>query len=187
MNKTVVLLSGGVDSMVCAYLALSHGCLAGCVFVDYGQPVRYEESLTAVRWCAKNDIPFFHIEMELHGLEEMDAPSGEPGNRIIPGRNGALIAAAVNVAASIEAEQVWIGCTAEDRAYPDCNHGFLVALNNAYTLSEGVSVKAPFLYHTRAMILKDAKERGWDLSEAWSCYKADENGEQCGKCNSCRQ
>lgn len=193
MKNVTVLFSGGLDSMALAEMARSEGRLDCCLFIDYGQAARFEEKETAISWCEARSVDLLFLRLPLYGLDAMNAPAGEAGPRIVPGRNLSLIAAGVNVALTRSDEaghrysEVWIGCTAEDRQnYPDCRQAFINPLKGPITKAYNVDVWAPFLHTSRAEIIAMAEEQGWDLSSAWSCYRP-ENGRQCGRCDSCRQ
>ena len=188
MTDIVLLFSGGLDSMALAYMANDANRLGLLLFVDYGHPAAKQELDTAKQWSDRHDVPLLSLALPLKGLDKMHAPIGEKGPRIVPGRNLALLSLAVNVAKSQQKTEVWIGCTAEDRAlYPDCRQAFINPIKGPIFKAYGVDIRAPFLHKTRSEITATAKLNGWDLSFAWSCYSPTINGLQCENCNSCKQ
>lgn len=188
-SSSIVLLSGGVDSLVCASQEHRAGRLLACLFVQYGQPAGEPEYAAARRWCSTWEVPLRRIDMAPSGMEAMTAPSGAEGPRVVPGRNLILIAHAANLAVSVGAGRVIYGATASDRAdYPDCGPAFLTAVDAACRAS-GVAVEAPLMNLSKAAVLEQARRLGISLKEAWSCYAPrrveGEGFVPCGACNSC--
>lgn len=179
----VVLMSGGVDSMVCAEMALCAGKLAGCVFIDYGHPARQAEAWRAFAWAERRRVRLHVLHaMGLH-LGEMDgAPGVSP--QVVPARNAIFLAMASNIAASWGAAEVWIGANQADAAdYPDCRSNVLTPLSHALLRSCGVSVFAPLLHLAKPEIVQMAADYGLSPDEWWACYGG--GPEPCGRCASC--
>lgn len=187
-SHCVVLLSGGVDSIVCATREHRAGRLAACLFVHYGQPAGECEWVAARQWCRTWGVPLSRLDMGLRGLAEMTAPAGEAGARVVPGRNAVLIAHAVNLAASIGAGRVVYGATAADHGgYPDCRPEFVAAASAAARAS-GVAVEAPLINLDKSAVMAEARRLGVNINAAWSCYTpVGEPGDYraCGTCDSC--
>ena len=198
----VILLSGGLDSAVLAYRASASGQLGACVFVDYGQPAAEQERAAAVRIAAALDADLHICEVVLCGMADMRAESGKPGPRVVPGRNLVLIALGCNVATAIGADTVLIGCTRDDvEAYPDCRPQFVGNIDLAHReTGAGPRVVAPWMWSTRADVVKEARQLGVPVGRCaspddadeyayavWSCYTPTDAGEPCGTCNSCLQ
>lgn len=183
--SVVVLMSGGLDSTVCAEMALRDGVLAGCVFVDYGHPARQAEAWRAFAWAERRGVRLHVLHAMGLCLGGMD---GRPGSsaQFVPARNAILISMAANVAASWKAESVWIGATAADLdSYPDCRGDFLIPMCHALLKGYGVTVKAPLIGMTRREVSKLARDLGVRRRQVWSCYGP--GPEPCGECASCRQ
>lgn len=173
----VVLLSGGIDSLVCAELARQAGELAGCVFVDYGQPNQQFEAWKAFRYCLSRGVELRVLHAIGLGLGDM---ADGTAARVVPHRNAVLIAMACNHAASLGASEVQIGANAADQAdYEDCRRDFFIAMHKA----TGLSIHAPLITKTKAEIVTMARNLGLSREDAWSCYEA--GPKPCGECPSC--
>lgn len=178
MDRAVVLLSGGIDSLVCAERERRAETLAGCVFVDYGHPAQIPEGWKAFAFCGSRAVPLRVVHV--FGLDLGDMRSGF-GARVVPGRNAVLLAAAANVAGSLGAREIVIGCNAADqRDYPDCRPAFLAAMQGAL----GLKVRAPLVTQAKASIVADARRLGLTREDAWSCYGP--GPVPCGDCPCCR-
>lgn len=182
--SNVVLLSGGMDSSWLARNA-AHDCVA-CVFVDYGQPAAARELEAAESVCSGTGVPLV-VVVARSGIElmSMSDPNGKEGPRVVAARNAILCSIAANVAAARGADQVIIGCTADDQElYPDCRPQFLNALSESLFFACGVRVMTPLLGRRKADLLKDCRDAQLALLDSWSCYGP--GPDPCGTCNSCR-
>lgn len=188
MRDLIVLLSGGLDSTTLAASALKVGRLRACLCARYGQPNMEAEMGASRRWCEAHGVERVVVDSPLAGLGRMHLGVGEAGPRVLPGRNLALIAHAVQYAATVGAAEVQIGACADDHAdYPDCRPEFVAA---ADTLAQtyGVRVTAPYLYLRKPDIVGIARGLGVDIGATWSCYEPRSVGlgfRACGKCNAC--
>lgn len=189
--KSVVLLSGGLDSAVS--LAAERDAVEALT-VDYGQ--RHIREIDAARQIAKYyNVPHTVVKLDpvLFGgsalTGDVDVPDGaatEPDATYVPARNTVLLALAASRAETIGARCVVIGAHADDAAaYPDCRRQYIEAIRDV--LSEGtvghVWVKAPFLGYTKAEIVQLADDLGVPIELTWSCYRGEE--EPCGTCGAC--
>jgi len=173
----VVLLSGGIDSIVCAERAREGGRLAGCVFVDYGHPAQVPEGWKAFAYCGARSVPLKVVHA--FGLDLGDM-ANESGARVVPHRNAVLLACAANVLGALGGDRLVIGANASDqRDYPDCRPAFL--RNMAKALQ--VKIAAPLASMGKAEVVAEARRLGLAPSDAWSCYTA--GPEPCGACPSC--
>lgn len=177
----VVLLSGGIDSLVCAEMARAEGRLVGCVFVDYGHPSQIQEGWKAFAYCGSRGIPLRAPHVRDLDLGDM-AGEGRAA-RVVPYRNAALLAVAANAAAGWlhnPTGRLVIGCNAADqRDYVDCRPAFLDSMGAAL----GVQIEAPLLHLEKGEIIARAIALGLSPDDAWSCYGA--GPDPCGECPSC--
>jgi 7-cyano-7-deazaguanine synthase len=192
MNRdVVVLLSGGVDSAACAYLAhrgaqwrSAGGRLHSCVFVDYAQPAMRQEERAALLIGEALGVEVVTVQVNLNGT--MAEGVGAKGPRVLPGRNLAFLARAMNYAACNGAREVWFGAIRDDdRDYPDCRHGFVGAVDGLGRATLGVGVRTPLIGMSKGSVLALASALGVPLDSTWSCYEPDSSGVACGTCNSC--
>lgn len=181
-GNVVVLLSGGIDSLVLAELARRDGRLVGVVFVDYGHPALIAETWRAFQWAAQAGVPLRAPHVRDLNLGEMGT---EQGARVVPARNLLLLSLAANVAAEWGAAEVWLGATLTDaEAYPDCRAAFFDALNvDALQAATGVRFVAPLVNATKQQVVTLARHFELDDDASWSCYGP--GPEPCGVCPSC--
>lgn len=184
MRDVVVLLSGGVDSLVCAERARRSGRLLGLVFVDYGHPAQALEGWRAFAYHGATGVPLRTIHA--FGLQLGEMIGGDEASaRVVPGRNLILIALAVNAAAAMGGREVWIGSNGDDcRDYPDCRPAFTASASAAAKSSCGVRVVAPLASASKMEIVCEAQEYGLSQRSVVDCY-APVLGARCGACACC--
>lgn len=180
--KPLILLSGGADSAAAAVILRARGPIAA-LFVDYGQPSLRWEQAASQQWARHLGAdPWISQRLDLLGLDAMRAPAGEPGARIVPARNLAMLGLAANVALSTGCDGIAIGCAAADHAgYDDCRPAWLQSMRVALA-PLGLALHTPVLDMDRAQV-RSVIAGG---PAAWSCYRP-VDGAPCGRCNSCRQ
>lgn len=172
MNK-ILLLSGGLDSVVC--LAENFKDIGLCLCVDYGQEhdieIKYAKYWAELYNVAYNEIKIPKIEKS--SIVEYSF------------RNSILLSVACSIAKARNFTHVIIGCNDTDRAdFVDCKHEFIETFNQISSM-QGIKIDAPLLYKNKMEILRIAKDLNIDLNLVWSCYMPDENKKPCGKCLSC--
>ncbi len=186
--KSVVLLSGGIDSTV----ALAHTKAELALSVNYGQIHRRE--LHAAAAIAKhygvehhevNIASALDIPCALTGLGKIpDGHAEEPDATFVPGRNLFLIAIATAWANKWGYGAVVIGANADDNAgYSDCRPTFLFGLNEATLTGYGVTLWAPLLRMTKRQVIEYGRELNIPFDLTWSCYRG--GSTQCGRCGAC--
>ena len=182
--RPIILCSGGIDSLALTVMAVTSRLDPLLLHIRYDHPAAKEE-LEAVRKISSAFAGSCKLrlqEMEINS-QQMDSGIGEPGPRVVRGRNLMLIAAALNASQMGDYNQIWIGCTKEDdEHYWDCRDSFIHALN--ILIKDGVGVSAPLINMTRKQVLMIIPEPLRFL--AWSCYQPF-CGVPCGRCNSCVQ
>ncbi len=202
--KTVVLLSGGLDSATVAAIAKTDGYEVIALSFRYGQ--RHERELTAASRIAEIlEISQHHIvDINLGSWggssltdRTMDLPTDgiDPDiipSTYVPGRNTVFIAIALSLAETQKASSIYLGINAVDYSgYPDCRPAYLEAYQNLIALSSKVGIEgnsiqliAPLVRNSKIDIVKQAIALGVPINETWSCYQGDI--EPCGVCDSCR-
>jgi 7-cyano-7-deazaguanine synthase in queuosine biosynthesis len=190
MADTLLLLSGGLDSVVLAETLRATGRLRAAVHFVYPHPAQSHERRAvhrlALRWHTAGDTtPVREVLLNLHA-SELATGAGTKGPRIVPARNLALLAMAANMAPGLGATRLAFGATREDLAsYADCRLGYFQTLNQLLAPFE-VEVAAPFIDYSRSQIAEMAAGFGLDRGDWWSCYEPTA-GQPCGSCDSCRQ
>jgi 7-cyano-7-deazaguanine synthase len=200
----VVLLSGGLDSMVTAALAQEAGFAVHGLSVDYGQRHKLELQ-SAARIAEKLGLArHTSIALDLRAFggsaltDAIDVPKGGVGDDIpvtyVPARNLVFLALTTACAEAAGARDVFIGVNALDYSgYPDCRPEFIASFAETARLGTKAGVEgAPFTIHaplqhmTKADIARECARLGLDPAWSWSCYDPTPEGLACGLCDSCR-
>jgi len=202
--EAVVLLSGGLDSMVAAALARERGFAINALTIDYNQ--RHRREIEAARRIATDLGARRHVVLSLDLrqfggsalTDDFDVPKGGVGADIpityVPARNLIFLALTLGWAEPLGAHDVFIGVNALDYSgYPDCRPEFIAAFEEAAGLAtktgvEGrpLTIHAPLQHWSKARIVEEAVRLGLDPALSWSCYDPDPEGRACGLCDSCR-
>ncbi|MGC2473697.1 MAG: 7-cyano-7-deazaguanine synthase QueC [Candidatus Sulfotelmatobacter sp.] len=199
-SRAVVLLSGGMDSCVCAALAV-RDYAAAAVHVSYGQRTeeRERQSFLAIcqrlkihdRLMVRNDA-LRQIGGSALTDETIDVPESESvGQSIpvtyVPFRNAHFLAVAVSWAEVLGAEKVYIGAVEPDSSgYPDCRPAYYKAFNQvvkAGTKEGRIEIVTPLIAMHKAEIVRLGLELGAPFDLTWSCYSREDQA--CGVCDSC--
>jgi 7-cyano-7-deazaguanine synthase len=200
----VVLISGGLDSMVSAARAREDGHRILALSIDYNQ--RHQVELAAARRIAKLLDAERHIVLPLDLsafggsalTADIDVPKTGVGDGIpityVPARNTIFLSLALGWAEAMGARDLYIGVNALDYSgYPDCRPEFIAAFENLAELAtkagvEGAPfrIQAPLQHMTKADIVREAARLGLDAGLSWSCYDPAPGGMHCGRCDSCR-
>jgi 7-cyano-7-deazaguanine synthase len=203
-NPAVVLISGGLDSMVAAGLAREAGHSLVALTIDYGQRHRIE--LERARAIAQALGVARHVELTLDltafGGSALTADIAVPKDGLQPGipvtyvpaRNSIFLSLTLGLAEVSGARGIFIGVNALDYSgYPDCRPAFIDAFEAMAALAtrdgvEGrpVHIRAPLLHMSKAQIAAEAARLGLDAGLSWSCYDPSADGRHCGRCDSCR-
>ena len=200
----MVLLSGGLDSMVTAALAQEAGFAVHALSVDYGQRHKLELQ-SAARIVQKLGLArHTPVALDLRAFggsaltDSIDVPKGGVGDDIpvtyVPARNLVFLALTTACAEAAGARDVFIGVNALDYSgYPDCRPEFIASFAETARLGTKAGVEgAPFTIHaplqhmTKADIARECARLGLDPAWSWSCYDPSPDGLACGLCDSCR-
>jgi 7-cyano-7-deazaguanine synthase len=200
----VVLLSGGLDSMVTAALAQESGFAVRALTVDYGQRHRLELESAARIAELLGLARHTRIALDLRAFggsaltDTIDVPKVGVGDDIpvtyVPARNLVFLALTTACAEAAGARDVFIGVNALDYSgYPDCRPEFIASFAETAQLGTKAGVEgAPFTIHaplqhmTKADIARECTRLGLDPAWSWSCYDPTLDGMACGLCDSCR-
>jgi 7-cyano-7-deazaguanine synthase len=204
IRKAVVLLSGGLDSMVVAGLAREAGYQVIALTIDYNQRHRIE--LEAAKRIAERIGTVRHIILPLDltrfggSALTADLPVPKDGleagipTTYVPARNTIFLSLCLGCAEAEGARDIFIGVNALDYSgYPDCRPDFIRAFEQLANLGTkaGVEgdrfrVQAPLVDMTKAQIAAEAARLGLDAAMSWSCYDPTADQRHCGLCDSCR-
>lgn len=204
LPRAVVLLSGGLDSMVTAALAREQGFAINALTIDYNQRHRCE--VEAARNIAAGLGAERHVVLPLDLRQfggsaltaEIDVPRGgvQPGIPVtyVPARNLVFLSLTLAWAEAVGARDIFIGINALDYSgYPDCRPEFIESFTETARLAtrEGVqgrafTIHAPLQFSRKAQIALECDRLGLDPGQSWSCYDPTPDGHACGTCDSCR-
>ena len=199
-QRAVVLLSGGMDSCVCAALAVrDHE--AAAVHVSYGQRTEERERQAFFAICERLEIrDRLLVRNEalaaIGGSALTDRNIGVPESHAIghdipvtyvPFRNAHFLSVAVSWAEVIGAGKVYIGAVEQDSSgYPDCRPEYYRAFNHVVKLGTkdgGIEIVTPLIQMRKAEIVRLGLELGAPFDLTWSCYSREDSA--CGVCDSC--
>lgn len=198
--KSVIILSGGLDSTVLATEAVASGNEVFALTFNYGQRHSCEiEAAEAV--AAKLGIPHKIINIPDLGMmggsaltdNNIDVPEDEYDVdnlkvTVVPNRNMIMLSFAVSYAISVGADRILYGAHSGDHAvYPDCRKEFINAMKLAIAKCsfEPVFLSAPYQNKTKAEIVEIGINVGAPMDLTWSCYNGGHT--PCGRCSTCRE
>ncbi len=202
-KKAVVLLSGGLDSMVCAGLAREAGYSVVALTIDYNQRHRVElEAAKAIADALAERHVLLPLDLRAFGgsalTGDIDVPKDGVGEGIpvtyVPARNTIFLSLALGLAEASGARDIFIGVNALDYSgYPDCRPEFIAGFERLANIAtkagvEGdrFTVHAPLQHMTKADIAREAARLGLDAALSHSCYDPLPDGRHCGRCDACR-
>ena len=203
-TKVVVVLSGGMDSCVCATLAVREFSAehVAALHVSYGQRTEAREQRAFREICdrlgiAKRLMVRNDSLRSIGGSALTDSALAVPeaGDEIghavpityVPFRNAHFLSVAVSWAEVVGAEKIYIGAVAQDSSgYPDCRPEYYRAFNElirAGTKEGKIAIATPLIDLRKVEIVQLGLEMAAPLDLTWSCYSGSESA--CGVCESC--
>ena len=204
-SKTaIILLSGGLDSMVSAAIAAEQGYRLIALTVDYNQ--RHKIELQSARNIAARLGVDEHIILPLDLgrfggsalTADIDVPKTGVTNDIpvtyVPARNLIFLSLTLGLAEARDARDIFIGVNALDYSgYPDCRPEFIEGFERLADLAtkagdqgSGFTIQTPLQHMTKADIAREAIRLDLDPAWSWSCYDPAPGNLPCGLCDSCR-
>ena len=200
MLKTLVICSGGMDSVTLAHKTARDRQLAGLLSFDYGQ--RHRRELDFARACAEElDTEFILMDISSIGrqltgsalTDNVEVPDGHYAEdtmkiTVVPNRNAIMLAIAYGIAASRAMDAVATAVHGGDHfIYPDCRPNFTESFEKMQHFAlDGVAeirLLTPYVNRSKADIVREGLVLGLDFRKTWSCYKGGEH--HCGRCGTC--
>jgi 7-cyano-7-deazaguanine synthase len=199
-SRAVVLLSGGMDSCVCAALAVRDSD-AAAVHIQYGQRTEGRELQSFLAVCERLGI---HERLVVRnealkligGSALTDEKIAVPESHVlgreipvtyVPFRNAHFLSVAVSWAEVLGAAKIYIGAVEQDSSgYPDCRPAYYQAFNRviqAGTKEGGIEIVTPLIALRKAEIVRLGLELNAPFDLTWSCYSREDRA--CGVCDSC--
>lgn len=203
MKNAVVLVSGGMDSAVVLAMARAQGFAVHALSVAYGQ--RHPSELQAAAQVARAQGAVAHkvVSVDLRSIggsaltDDIEVPdAGGSGIPVtyVPARNTIMLSVALGWAEVLGAADIFCGVNAVDYSgYPDCRPAFIDAFQTLANLATkagvegaGIRVHAPLQQLGKADIVREGLRLGVDFAQTVSCYRADDTGRACRRCDACR-
>ncbi len=202
--KAVVLVSGGLDSATTLAMANNEGYECYALSFDYSQrnilELKAAECVAASLGAIEHKVINLDLT-QIGGSALTDEKIGVPETpsegipiTYVPARNTIFLSLALGYAEVINAYNIFIGVNAVDYSgYPDCRSEFIKSFEQTAKLATKAGVEGqyfkihtPLIDLTKEQIIEQGAALGVDYSLTLSCYQPDENGNACGKCDSCR-
>lgn len=207
-DNAVVILSGGLDSVVSMVVAMDHYEIKTAIFFNYGQKSFEKEKQAVENICQFYKIPFKIINLDWlkditstalvnkeealpeYTIDKLDSDfsilDSSARSVWVPNRNGVMLNIAAAIAESKDCSAVIFGANKEEAAtFPDNTKDFTDALTNAFAFStlNKVKIVVPLSDKDKTEIVSMALSYKVPLRYLWSCYLA--QNKHCGKCESC--
>lgn len=206
-RKSVVLLSGGLDSTTVAAIAKSQGFELYALSFRYGQrhliELQSAQRIAAAMGAARHLI--LDIDLRQVGgsalTDDIAVPKAGPSLSAagipityVPARNTVFLSCALAWAETLGCQDIFIGVNALDYSgYPDCRPEYIEAYERMANLAtkagvEGVlrlKIHTPLIQLSKAQIIERGLALGVDYADTSSCYDPGPGGEPCGACDSC--
>lgn len=198
--KTIVVLSGGMDSAVTLAIAVKNFGKDDVIALtfDYGQ--RHEREMDAALSLTKHfgvkhivfEVPLWKIGGSSLTDNTINVPDQQENGKVtstyVPMRNTIFIALAAAYAEVLGCKHIFVGFNYIDSGrYPDTTYSYVDVANSLLAIGSRDSpvVEAPLVRLTKAQIVQEGEKLNvpWDLS--WSCYKG--GYIPCGSCSACVQ
>lgn len=202
MKKAVVILSGGLDSTLCAYMTRDMGYEIVALHFNYAQKTETKELEAFSAICDDLGVSSRYV-IDLDFLANIttnalidpllevrrDGVSEELPSTYVAFRNGIFLSIAGSLCEKEQASLISIGVVEEDSSgYPDCRESFIQSMQKSLNLgtkdSTSLEIFAPLLHLSKGEIVKKSFDLGVPLHLTWSCYS--DGNKACGECDSCR-
>lgn len=202
--KTIVICSGGLDSVSLAHKVAAEHELIGLVSFDYGQ--RHKKELEFAARCGERlGVPYDLIDMRHIGrhlsgsalidnpADDLEVPDGHYAEEtmkitVVPNRNAIMLAIAFGIGAAKGADAVAAAVHGGDHfIYPDCRPEFATAFEAMQKQAlEGyadIRLYTPFIHQPKSAIVTEGLRHNTPFADTWSCYKG--GALHCGRCGTC--
>jgi 7-cyano-7-deazaguanine synthase len=203
-KKAVILFSGGLDTTTCLAMAVAAGFECYTLSIDYGQKHRSELQAAAIlsKKHGAKQHRLFQLPIDQFGGsaltdENLEVPDyqGTPDIPItyVPARNTIFLSLALGQAEALGAYDIFIGVSAIDYShYPDCRPEFIAQFQTLADLAtktgttgKRFTIHTPIINLSKAETIRTGLKLGVDYAMTVSCYRANNQGQACGSCDSC--
>ncbi len=198
--KTLLICSGGLDSITLAYKISKERTLAGLLSFDYGQRHKKELGYAAQ---AADDLDVPHYISDISGIgkmlsgsaltDDLDVPDGHYAEEtmkitVVPNRNAIMLSIAYGIASAKQLDAVAAAFHGGDHfIYPDCRPEFVESFAAMQNLAldgyADIELFTPFVTWSKADIVREGDDIAVPFEKSWSCYKGGDI--HCGRCGTC--
>jgi 7-cyano-7-deazaguanine synthase len=201
-DRSIVLVSGGMDSCVTAAVAALESDELAFLHVSYGQRTEERERRAFTEIAdhygveKRLDVSIEHLAKmggssltdDNIAVTDADLGSKEIPTSYVPFRNANMLSIAVSWAEVVGAGAIYIGAVAEDSSgYPDCRPEFYKAFQQVIETGTKpdtlIEIRTPIIHLSKAEIVKKGIDLDAPLHLTWSCYRSETLA--CGTCDSC--
>ena len=204
MSKAVILLSGGLDSTTVLAIAKSRDYECYALSFDYGQKQKselnsaieiaksYQVKEHRIMKVSLSDIGGSALTDKSINIPDYKKSSGIPVT-YVPARNTIFLSLALAWSEIMGSNDIFIGVNSVDYSgYPDCRPEYIEAFEKMANLAtknavmgKKVTIHTPLIYLNKAEIIGEGQKLGVDYSKTITCYRANDLGEACGRCDAC--
>jgi len=204
MSKAVILLSGGLDSTTVLAIAKSRGYECYALSFDYGQKQKSELN-SAIEIAKSYQVKEHRImKVSLSDIggsaltdESINIPDYKKSSEIpityVPARNTIFLSLALAWSEIMGSNDIFIGVNSVDYSgYPDCRPEYIEAFEKMANLAtknavmgKKITIHTPLIYLNKVEIIGEGQKLGVDYSKTITCYRANDLGEACGRCDAC--
>jgi len=204
MSKAVILLSGGLDSTTVLAIAKSQGYECYALSFDYGQKQNselnsaieiaksYQVKEHRIMKVSLSDIGGSALTDKSINIPDYKKSSGIPVT-YVPARNTIFLSLALAWSEIMGSNDIFIGVNSVDYSgYPDCRPEYIEAFEKMANLAtknavmgKKITIHTPLIYLNKVEIIGEGQKLGVDYSKTITCYRANDLGEACGRCDAC--
>ena len=204
MSKAVILLSGGLDSTTVLAIAKSRDYECYALSFDYGQKQKSELN-SAIEIAKSYQVKEHRImKVSLSDIggsaltdKSINIPDYKKSSEIpityVPARNTIFLSLALAWSEVIGSNDIFIGVNSVDYSgYPDCRPEYIEAFEKMANLAtknavmgKKITIHTPLIYLNKVEIIGEGQKLGVDYSKTITCYRANDLGEACGRCDAC--
>jgi len=204
MSKAVILLSGGLDSTTVLAIAKSRDYECYALSFDYGQKQKSELN-SAIEIAKSYQVKEHRImKVSLSDIggsaltdKSINIPDYKKSSEIpityVPARNTIFLSLALAWSEIMGSNDIFIGVNSVDYSgYPDCRPEYIEAFEKMANLAtknavmgKKITIHTPLIYLNKVEIIGEGQKLGVDYSKTITCYRANDLGEACGRCDAC--
>lgn len=207
MKNSVILASGGLDSTVTAAVAKHEGYDINMLTISYGQrhSIEVSRSRQIAEWIGAREHKIIELDLRAFGGSALTGNLEVPTDRssdereggipvtYVPARNTIFLSLALAYAEVLEATSIFFGANIRDYSgYPDCRPEYVEAFMEVArrgtqlgVMGAPIEILTPLIYMTKAEIIRKGIELDVPFHLTHSCYAPSEDGDICGRCDSC--